>query len=52
MTYHEEEGFDAGLAAELSIIAHANCVDCPHDIGIILALQVKNFYKDEGFTND
>lgn len=42
---YEEDGFDVELAEALSIIAHDECGGCPRDIGIQLALAVRDHYE-------
>jgi len=49
MTIHEEDGFDTDLAIELSLLCHEICVDCPHDIGLVLAIKIKEMgYEIQG----
>jgi len=45
MNMYEEDGFDVELAESLSIIVHEECGGCPHDIGIQLALAVREHYE-------
>ena len=44
---YEMEPFDAILAEDYSLMLHEMFDDCPHDIGIQLAIMAEKVYKGE-----
>lgn len=40
--------FDPELAEILSLVVHEECGGCPHDIGIMLAVEAHKFYTSSG----
>jgi hypothetical protein len=43
----EQSKFDPILAENFSLMIHSLCGQCPHDIGITLAVMAHSFYMKE-----